>query len=83
MRLPWEVIKINTLKLKGKIVENNTTLEAVAKSIKMDRSTFYRKIKNNGETFTLGEMYKIVDVLSLSQQETIDIFLKENSHYCE
>lgn len=63
---------INIAKLKGAIVENGTTQEEVAKSIGMDRSTFYRKMKN--ESFTIGEAKKIADNVPLSDELAIEIF---------
>ena len=78
-----KVAIINTSKLKGKIVENNTTIESVATSLGLNRSTIYRRMKAGGESFTIGEMYKIIDYLSLSQQDAIDIFLSQYSHLCE
>lgn len=63
---------INIAKLKGAIVENGTTQEEVAKAIGMDRSTFYRKMKN--ESFTIGEAKKIADNVPLSDELAIEIF---------
>ena len=39
---------VNIARLKGKIVEHGNTQEAVASAIGMDRSTFYRKLKDGG-----------------------------------
>ena len=44
---------VNVQKLKGLIVEKGTTQQAVADSIGIDRSTFYRKMKN-GRNFSLA-----------------------------
>lgn len=63
---------MNVAKLKGAIVENGTTQEEVAKAIGMDRSTFYRKMKN--ETFTIGEAKKIAVEIPLSDELAIEIF---------
>ena len=71
---------MNTQKLKGKIVESNTTQEAVADTIGIDRSTFYRKMKSGGASFTIGEMHAIVSALRLSDSEAIEIFLRPLSH---
>lgn len=68
---------INIAKLKGAIVENGTTQEEVAKAIGMDRSTFYRKMKN--ESFTIGEAKKIADNVPLSDELAIEIFLERKS----
>lgn len=67
-------MRINTNKLKGKMVEQGMTAEEVAKKVGMNPSTFYRKIKACGLSFTVAEMYKLVDVLRLSQKDAIDIF---------
>ena len=39
---------VNVSKLKGKIVERNTTQEELATTIGIDKRTFYHKIKQNG-----------------------------------
>lgn len=70
-------MKLNMDKLRGKIVEARTTQEAVADSIGIDRSTFYRKIKCGGSGFTIGEIHKIVEAIPLTKQEAIEIFLTE------
>lgn len=65
---------VNTMKLKGKIVENGYTLADIATAINIDYSTLYRKFKRDGLTFTIGEVNKIVKVLKLSKNEAIEIF---------
>lgn len=66
---------MNTQMLKQKIIESGLTQEAIADMIGMNRSTFYRKMKKEGYTFTVEEMNKIVKILLLSKEETILIFL--------
>ena len=68
---------VDVQKLKGRIVEKGTTQEAVADSIGIDRSTFYRKIKNQGASFSIGEIHKIAAVIPLTKEEAIDIFLAQ------
>lgn len=65
---------VNINKLKGKIVENGLTIRGLAASIGIDPSTLYRKIGDGGETFTIGEVKKIAEVLSLSADEATNIF---------
>lgn len=65
---------MNTQMLKGKIVESGITQEAVADAIGMNRCTFYRKMKRKGNTFTVEEMNKIVQVIPLSKEEAVLIF---------
>jgi predicted transcriptional regulator len=65
--------KMNILKLKGKMVEMGVSAENLATEINVDRSTLYRKLKS-GESFTVGEVQKIIAVLDLTRDETHDIF---------
>lgn len=61
-------------RLKAKMVENGMSVETVASAIGMERSKLYRKL-NNFEKFTIGDATKIKDVLNMTDQEAIDIFL--------
>ncbi len=45
--------------LKSKIVENGLSVEKIVESIGINKSTFYRKLANKGENFTVEEVYKI------------------------
>lgn len=65
---------MNVNKLKGKIVEKGLSVELLAASIGVDRSSLYRKL-NNGDKITIGEAVKIKDALGLSSEEASDIFL--------
>lgn len=65
---------MNTQMLRGRIVEANTTQEAIADTIGMNRSTFYRKMKKQGNTFTVEEMNKIVKSIPLNKEDAISIF---------
>lgn len=65
--------------LRGKMAERRVTREEMAKLVGMDASTFYRKMKSEGISFTVGEMHKIVEVLNLTPDEASTIFLWENS----
>jgi len=62
-------------KLNGKIAERATTKEAVADEMGIDRSTFYRRLKNG--SLRIGDMHKICDILKLSKSEAIEIFLAQ------
>lgn len=62
-------------KLNGKIAERSTTKEALAEEIGIDRSTFYRRLKNG--RLLIGDMHKICSVLNLTKAEAIEIFLVE------
>lgn len=65
---------MNIEKLKEKIAEKNTTIEEVAKSASMDRSTFYRKMQPGNKGFTVGEAKLIALVLEMSGDEANAIF---------
>lgn len=68
---------VNVNKLKGKIVENGLTIEKLANSIGLDKSTLYRKLNNQGETFTIREANLICKELKLSGQEATVIFFSQ------
>jgi len=66
------------LKLKGKIVENGTSVSALAKAIGMGPSTFYHKLNRGGLSFSLEEVNRIVDVLGLTVDEAMSIFFADH-----
>lgn len=65
---------IDVLELKKSIKNNGYTIGSFAKVIKMDASTFYRKLSKKGDAFTVGEVKKIAKQLGLSNQEAKIIF---------
>lgn len=65
---------MNLKKLKAKIVENGTNVEAVADYIGVDRSSMYRKL-NNFDKITIGEATKLKTFLHMTDEEASDIFL--------
>lgn len=67
---------VDVSKLKGKIVERNTTQEELANKIGIDKSTFYRKMKQNGN-FSIKEVNLIVSALNLSKDEAMSIFFSD------
>ncbi|KZR60427.1 helix-turn-helix domain-containing protein [Pseudobacillus badius] len=68
---------VNVNKLKGKIVEKGLTIGLLAKKIGVDRSTLYRKISNNGESFTIKDANLICQALDLTPREATDIFFTQ------
>lgn len=69
---------MNVLKLKGRIVEKGLTLEAVADSLGVDRSTLSRRLSDDGNKMTIGDARKLVDLLGLSPEDAVSIFFTEN-----
>lgn len=65
---------VNVNKLRGKMVEMQYTVEALAEEIGVDKSTLYRKFNDRGETFSIREASEIVKILGLSSSEAADIF---------
>lgn len=70
---------VNIPMLRGRIVENGYNIEAFAARIGIDRATFYRRIKDKGLSFTVGEVHRIIETLHLSQEEASNIFMLKNS----
>lgn len=68
---------VNINKLKGKIVENDLTIEKLADKIDIDRSTLYRKFNHRGETFTIKEANLIASALKLTADEVNAIFFSQ------
>lgn len=61
--------------LRERMNELNINNEDMAKKIGIDASTFYRKIKTGGINFTVGQVHSIVEVLNLTKEEALSIFL--------
>lgn len=69
------MLETNIPKLKGVLAERGITHERLAEEIGIDKSTISRKMSSNGLKFSIEEVHKIVEVLSLSQSDAVDIFL--------
>lgn len=69
---------MNMNKLRGKIAEKGLTIPILAEEIGIDKSTIYRKIKANGEKFTIKEANLICSVLDLDKKEANEIFFNNN-----
>lgn len=67
---------VNINKLKGKIVENQMTVLSLASKTGIGKDTLYRRMAE-GETFTVGEVDKISQVLNLSVDDINAIFFSQ------
>ena len=76
-------MRVDTARLRGKIIERGMTQEKLAQKLSMDKSTFSRKMKSAALSFSVGEMHQIAEILRLDNHEAGEIFLSQNSHYCE
>jgi hypothetical protein len=63
---------LDVQKLKGKMVEKGKSVESISAEMGINPATFYRKLKNN--SFEINEASKIVELLSLTNEEAIAIF---------
>ena len=68
---------VNILKLKGKIVEAGLNISLLSKELKIDRSTFYRKLNEDGTEFTVKEVNIMIDKLNLSFNDVKSIFFSQ------
>ena len=64
-------------KLNQAITEKGFSKEAIAAALKINQSTLYRKLNNNGDSFTVKEANAIKDFLSLTDEEAANIFFNE------
>lgn len=69
---------IDILMLKNTVVNRNTTLEALAYEMGIDRSTLYRRLKKGSSGITLKDARTISHCLCLSENEKNVIF---GGHY--
>ena len=68
---------VNINKLRGKMAENEISVERLANQIGVDKATVYRKINNNGESFSISEADRIVEALGLNASEAQSIFFSQ------
>lgn len=72
-------MRVNTDKLRGKMVEHRFTVRRLSEELGLNESTFYRKLNSDGLDFSVGEMHRVVDALELTNKEACEIFLDRNS----
>ena len=61
-------------KLKGKMVEKQISMDALAKALGLNRSTLYRRLGNADKYLTIREAKVIKATLGLSDDEATSIF---------
>lgn len=67
----------NINKLKGKIVEKGINVSDLATVLGINKSTLYRKLKNNGENISIREAVGMINELDLSAEEANEIFFNQ------
>ena len=65
---------LNVTKLSSVIKQRGLTISALANSVGVNRTTFYRKLKSGGENFLLWEIESIIKHLGLTRHEAVEIF---------
>lgn len=65
---------MNVHKLRAKIIEEEMNVEELAEIIGISAPTLYRKLRAPLK-MTIAEVIKIKDVLGLTDEEALDIFL--------
>lgn len=68
---------MNVQALKRKILDCGYNIVKFSDKVSIDRSTFYRRLEKDGNSFTIEEALRIKDVLSLTDAEAYSIFLSE------
>ena len=68
---------VNVNKLKGKLTELGMTVTDLAALMGYDKSTLYRRIRNNGASMTIDEANTIIRVLQLTKDEAVSIFFSQ------
>ena len=60
--------------LRAKMHERKMSISALSESIGIDDSTFYRKVNENGEKFTVAQARAMASLLELTPEDTTAIF---------
>lgn len=67
---------VDTERLKELIKNRGMTIEMLSEHIGMDKSTFYRKLSAEGNTFTIAQVDAIKTALALDKTTTQRIFFR-------
>lgn len=73
---------VNIKMLQEEIDRQGITVDNIAKTLGIDRSSWYRK-KENPAKLKIGEVETLKKMLGLSDEKAIQIFLSNNSQKCE
>ena len=65
---------VNVDKIHGKIKELRTNVVEVAAKMGIDKTTLYRKLRNNGAGLTVKDAQQLVEILQLTDEEALLIF---------
>lgn len=65
---------MNYILLDNEISKANLSYKEVARSLGMDYTTFYRKMKRKTSSFSVENAKKLKDLLNLSTKRSLEIF---------
>ena len=68
---------VNIERLKTAMKSRNVTVEQASEHIGINPATFYRRINREGEKFTVAEVGKLAELLSLDPKVMQDIFFDQ------
>lgn len=66
--------------LRGKMIARGYSVESLAQAMGISRATFYRKKRNYGNGFTVGEVRKMAKILELTSDELNHYFFGDKMH---
>lgn len=66
---------MNIPKIRGRMTEMEITGTQMARELGMDPATYYRKMKKNGEDFSVANLYDFKRVLQLNDRDALDFLL--------
>jgi len=61
--------------VKHRMCDLGITVKEVASELDINESTYYRKIANNGDTFSIVQIQRLAEFLKLTKMEAREIFL--------
>lgn len=62
-------------RVKRRMCDMGLTVKVVASELDIDESTYYRKMSNDGNAFSIGQVQRLAELLKLTKQEAREIFL--------
>lgn len=68
---------VNIDLLKSVMRARNISIEQAANAINVNPSTFYRRINQNGETFTVSEVAKLAELLNMGGKTLERVFFEK------
>lgn len=63
--------------IKGRIISQGLSVSKVSEMLGINKSTMYKKLKDDGETFTIKEVRKLSEILKLSLDDVNRIFFNQ------